>query len=126
MRSTRRAGGRIFGCFNEAGADCPGMPQLRWIILFRCARFNEAGADCPGMLAFGWARDRDIVASMRPGQTAPECASLGGACGPGDSASMRPGQTAPECFVTRVSKTSKYDRFNEAGADCPGMRELLR
>ena len=36
--------------FNEAGADCPGMPFLRFE-QFHSVRqgFNEAGADCPGM-----------------------------------------------------------------------------
>ena len=36
--------------------------------------FNEAGADCPGM-PVGLIRQREypFAASMRPGQTAPEC-----------------------------------------------------
>ena len=42
------------------------------------ACFNEAGADCPGMLS-GFEKQvaADRVASMRPGQTAPECQLVG-------------------------------------------------
>ena len=40
--------GRSTG-FNEAGADCPGMPDEMAAALRRPAGFNEAGADCPGM-----------------------------------------------------------------------------
>ena len=60
-------------CFNEAGADCPGMPGPP--SRESCARsgFNEAGADCPGMQAQEKANDNAEPASMRPGQTAPEC-----------------------------------------------------
>ena len=37
--------------FNEAGADCPGMPSdFRSGVPVIFASFNEAGADCPGML----------------------------------------------------------------------------
>ena len=37
--------------FNEAGADCPGMPLgFPFRRVYRLLRFNEAGADCPGML----------------------------------------------------------------------------
>ena len=36
--------------------------------------FNEAGADCPGMhFVKAIAKSVIILASMRPGQTAPEC-----------------------------------------------------
>ena len=35
--------------FNEAGADCPGMPQLSQKAMIVILGFNEAGADCPGM-----------------------------------------------------------------------------
>ena len=34
---------------------------------------------------------------------------------------MRPGQTAPECAEHRAAKSVSRPRFNEAGADCPGM-----
>ena len=40
------------GCFNEAGADCPGIPAAPADIRHgdqKC--FNEAGADCPGIPA---------------------------------------------------------------------------
>ena len=36
---------------------------------------------------------------------------------------MRPGQTAPECRSFRACPCRSRRRFNEAGADCPGMRE---
>ena len=70
-------------CFNEAGADCPGMPSRQGYRFFRQAvasmrpgqtapecerdipdverggcRFNEAGADCPGMRRTERARER--------------------------------------------------------------------
>ena len=60
--------------------------------------FNEAGADCPGMPALSAVRmDRFPAASMRPGQTAPECARRYVSHWHSAPASMRPGQTAPEC-----------------------------
>ena len=34
---------------------------------------------------------------------------------------MRPGQTAPECPLSIRSIFPLMIRFNEAGADCPGM-----
>ena len=34
---------------------------------------------------------------------------------------MRPGQTAPECRNHRRKIIARVARFNEAGADCPGM-----
>ena len=37
-------------------------------------------------------------------------------------ASMRPGQTAPECGRCGRRGAKPAERFNEAGADCPGMR----
>ena len=42
----------LLGGFNEAGADCPGMPvgAADRLVIY-AVRFNEAGADCPGMLA---------------------------------------------------------------------------
>ena len=37
-------------CFNEAGADCPGIPSSDQPgDLGVYASFNEAGADCPGI-----------------------------------------------------------------------------
>ena len=36
-------------------------------------------------------------------------------------ASMRPGQTAPECPKRETISREAQIRFNEAGADCPGM-----
>ena len=35
---------------------------------------------------------------------------------------MRPGQTAPECSGLGWRISSRRICFNEAGADCPGMR----
>ena len=35
---------------------------------------------------------------------------------------MRPGQTAPECLGPSTSEAMAAPRFNEAGADCPGMQ----
>ena len=34
---------------------------------------------------------------------------------------MRPGQTAPECQRAAKQAYDPDTRFNEAGADCPGM-----
>ena len=34
---------------------------------------------------------------------------------------MRPGQTAPECIDAEPHASGFVSRFNEAGADCPGM-----
>ena len=34
---------------------------------------------------------------------------------------MRPGQTAPECASAHGQPRLRRGRFNEAGADCPGM-----
>ena len=34
---------------------------------------------------------------------------------------MRPGQTAPECGAKSGIEARNSVRFNEAGADCPGM-----
>ena len=72
-RPSQQPAGLPLACFNEAGADCPGMPNtinalgLAYSASMRpgqtapeCARafrrqragnagFNEAGADCPGM-----------------------------------------------------------------------------
>ena len=40
---------------------------------------------------------------------------------------MRPGQTAPECLdVDTLKGRHKVKSFNEAGADCPGMRQPER
>ena len=39
-------------------------------------------------------------------------------------ASMRPGQTAPECAAQHSRYMTIDNGFNEAGADCPGMRPL--
>ena len=95
--------------------------------------FNEAGADCPGMpVTLQLCPSSKVVASMRPGQTAPECdvspesdviAELGfneaGADCPGMPipisatalqtalASMRPGQTAPECLFTKCRASAQ-------------------
>ena len=83
--------------------------------------FNEAGADCPGMLLHS-ALDRDVlIASMRPGQTAPECGAHLDLIISINCASMRPGQTAPECAEMAARFERGPTRFNEAGADCPGM-----
>ena len=41
---------------------------------------------------------------------------------PFEFASMRPGQTAPECHWRPLSASFFATCFNEAGADCPGMR----
>ena len=65
-------------CFNEAGADCPGMrgsrPRQETAAIYR---FNEAGADCPGMLRRTLSDPSlRVLASMRPGQTAPECTKV--------------------------------------------------
>ena len=35
---------------------------------------------------------------------------------------MRPGQTAPECSFDLNNYFTYGSGFNEAGADCPGMR----
>ena len=59
---------------------------------------------------------------MRPGQTAPECFSGVAAVDQIADASMRPGQTAPECPFVGLSLSFGAGRFNEAGADCPGMQ----
>ena len=83
--------------FNEAGADCPGMPNTRRSRAWKAKGFNEAGADCPGM---------PIPASAA-------CAAV--------NASMRPGQTAPECAAFPQQQQLGKPSFNEAGADCPGM-----
>ena len=40
-----------------------------------------------------------------------------------ERASMRPGQTAPECPLHRSFLAAQSASFNEAGADCPGMRD---
>ena len=59
--------------FNEAGADCPGIRPSAGIVNTFLGCFNEAGADCPGIPPPGLeALDRAERASMRPGQTAPE------------------------------------------------------
>ena len=39
---------------------------------------------------------------------------------------MRPGQTAPECGSARTDSGFGQKSFNEAGADCPGMRQDLQ
>ena len=84
-------------CFNEAGADCPGM-----LAGDLAAGFNEAGADCPGMPLTGVRLARkESQASMRPGQTAPECFGSDRLAVKAVEASMRPGQTAPECIIPR-------------------------
>ena len=63
-----------------------------------------------------------IEASMRPGQTAPECGFRIRRDIEFAEASMRPGQTAPECGDKAVVNGLDPHGFNEAGADCPGMR----
>ena len=63
---------------------------------------------------------------MRPGQTAPECVHHRNLHGQPDGASMRPGQTAPECRLAAVPLPVVRFGFNEAGADCPGMRRNAR
>ena len=84
--------------FNEAGADCPGMPPRDWRMHYPITRFNEAGADCPGMRGVKHISANGFrIASMRPGQTAPEC--------------------DPRFGSARGTRAC----FNEAGADCPGM-----
>ena len=56
------------------GQTAPECGQIRQPVGFPNLGFNEAGADCPGMpwlyLNGGNTKAR---ASMRPGQTAPEC-----------------------------------------------------
>ena len=87
----------------------------------RC--FNEAGADCPGMLDINpMIAQMQRFASMRPGQTAPECyvTSLHGWC-------ILPcfdeaGADCPGMPLERHRLMHFKNRFNEAGADCPGMR----
>ena len=59
---------------------------------------------------------------MRPGQTAPECMKNEIEQVDSGSASMRPGQTAPECLMPPRMRLYLRVCFNEAGADCPGMR----
>ena len=52
-------------------------PECAFLValLVDCSfRFNEAGADCPGMpLTRRSGLGAAVAASMRPGQTAPEC-----------------------------------------------------
>ena len=38
---------------------------------------------------------------------------------------MRPGQTAPEFCDENFAKQKLEDGFNEAGADCPGIRRFF-
>ena len=91
-----RHDGATLVAFNEAGADCPGMPGGRP----RRARFHgipsmrpgQAAPECP--VSFGGS-SADLLPSMRPGQTAPECRLNGLGWFGGKGASMRPGQTAP-------------------------------
>ena len=59
---------------------------------------------------------------MRPGQTAPECRAPDLLFLDRFLASMRPGQTAPECPSETLRGSFCPGGFNEAGADCPGMR----
>ena len=87
------------GCFNEAGAGCPGIPARS---ADRPPRrnpcFNEAGAGCPGI----------------PGA----CIDLTGRY----IASMRPGQAAPVFGLPAQGVPAGILSFNEAGAGCPGIR----
>ena len=43
---------RSFGCFNEAGALCPGKGWNSSNQQYRLTGFNEAGALCPGKGCF--------------------------------------------------------------------------
>ena len=108
------------------GQTAPECLLHRNFICYRRLGFNEAGADCPGMpVHVVLHRQNRSPASMRPGQTAPECLSKGRLIRHSNAASMRPGQTAPECGVAMVAVQPCGVGFNEAGADCPGMlREL--
>ena len=119
--------GYDMSCFNEAGADCPGMPAHCEQAVVPRNGFNEAGADCPGMLH----------SQARAEHTRRRFNEAGADC-PGmrlerrnDArlfriASMRPGQTAPECAACPENQTRSATRFNEAGADCPGMPQCCR
>ena len=60
---------------------------------------------------------------MRPGQTAPEFKAVMKQLRFVLQASMRPGQTAPEFSRRLEIRLGGRPSFNEAGADCPGIRE---
>ena len=114
--------------FNEAGADCPGIPALRMpcVAHVLLVGFNEAGADCPGIPGADWDYDCPrFQASMRPGQTAPVFLARGERRRRMTRyASMRPGQTAPVFPFRRWKAFRRRHGFNEAGADCPGIPAL--
>ena len=84
--------------------------------------FNEAGADCPGMPDPKQEDKPDENASMRPGQTAPECRSSVRPTLPTRRCFNEAGADCPGMLVTHnVHLQRMAIRFNEAGADCPGM-----
>ena len=89
----------------------------------RHACFNEAGADCPGMLVWSSpaARAQSTSASMRPGQTAPECARRGGQHQRAAACFNEAGADCPGMPPRRPPRLRSLRSFNEAGADCPGM-----
>ena len=109
--------------FNEAGADCPGIPGGSVDV----GRSQILASMRPGQTApvFLDLHKRDFAAkyaSMRPGQTAPvfpphKTVHHSGALG----ASMRPGQTAPVFRPPHRPPRPCRPCFNEAGADCPGI-----
>ena len=108
------------------GQTAPECHEARVSLGVSRTRFNEAGADCPGMrLAPCHPCGQPFPASMRPGQTAPECVTWEDPYFFEICASMRPGQTAPECLQQVLAGLCGNTRFNEAGADCPGMLAVV-
>ena len=66
-------------------------------------------------------RPRDRGASMRPGRNAPDNVDASIAAPAGTpSASMRPGRNAPDNPIVEDDGETDEERFNEAGAKCPG------
>ena len=84
------------------------------------------GQTAPEFTVNGVLYSDDDPASMRPGQTAPEFDVVAfDVFRRMRRASMRPGQTAPE-FCLNFSRPYKPPaRFNEAGADCPGIPQPM-
>ena len=84
------------------------------------------GQAAPVFEAFVGVARRDRDASMRPGQAAPVfCPGQPFDLEVWQFASMRPGQAAPVFAAIFDSERRRPERFNEAGAGCPGIRRYL-
>ena len=108
------------GASMRPGRNAPENYPPRPVVDYDGPGFNEAGAKCPGEPASATRCKRAARASMRPGRNAPENYEIADLPTALQDASMRPGRNAPENPGGTSRRAAGCQRFNEAGAKCPG------